>query len=101
MLVATALETIANTSKLLTFIRERAQKSRDADLKVHINTLYDNFLSLKEVFRRLTDENSELRNKLAELQRPPAVNIRQVGLVNYYYVGDEGPYCQPCYDGRG
>jgi hypothetical protein len=26
--------------------------------------------------------------------------IRQVGLTNYYFVGDEGPYCQPCYDGR-
>jgi hypothetical protein len=26
--------------------------------------------------------------------------IKQVGAVNYYFVGDKGPYCQPCYDDK-
>lgn len=30
--------------------------------------------------------------------QPPEPEIRQVGTTNYYFVGDEGPYCQPCYD---
>ena len=30
----------------------------------------------------------------------PEPEIRQVGAVNYYFVGDKGPYCQPCYDGK-
>ncbi|HYW39699.1 MAG TPA: TIR domain-containing protein [Terriglobales bacterium] len=28
----------------------------------------------------------------------PGPEIRQVGTTNYYYVGNKGSYCQPCYD---
>jgi hypothetical protein len=31
----------------------------------------------------------------------PELEIRQVGAVNYYFAGDKGPYCQPCYDEKG
>jgi hypothetical protein len=47
-------------------------------------------------------------NSLAEstpdilpVEKPPELEIRQVGAVNYYFVGDKGPYCQPCYDDKG
>ena len=33
--------------------------------------------------------------------KPPEPEIRQVGAVNYYFVGEKGPYCQPCYDEKG
>lgn len=33
--------------------------------------------------------------------KSPEPEIRQVGAVNYYFVGDKGPYCQPCYDEKG
>lgn len=32
---------------------------------------------------------------------PTELEIRQVGAVNYYFAGDKGPYCQPCYDEKG
>jgi TIR domain len=32
---------------------------------------------------------------------PPELEIKQVGAVNYYFAGDKGPYCQPCYDEKG
>ncbi len=35
------------------------------------------------------------------VEKPPEPEIRQVGAVNYYFVGDKGPYCQPCYDEKG
>src|SRR5439155_24645514 len=59
--------------------------------EAHLSTLYDEFLNLKEVIIRLKNE--------AELKRKPEPEIRQVGAVNYYFVGEKGPYCQPCYDG--
>ena len=64
---------------------------RTASLKQR-ECLYDEFLNLKEVIIRLTNE--------AELKRKPEPEIKQVGAVNYYFVGEKGPYCQPCYDGR-
>jgi hypothetical protein len=73
--------------------RERAKGSQDTDLKAIINDLYDELLSLKEVVIRLTNENAELRRK-------PEPEIKQVGAVHYYFLGEKGPYCQPCYDGR-
>jgi hypothetical protein len=51
---------------------------------------------------RLTDENNELKRRIVELERipeKPAPELRQVGAVNYYFVGEKGPYCQLCYDG--
>src|SRR5258708_31977024 len=48
---------------------------------------------------RLLDENKELRRQLEQRQHPTQEpKIRQVGETNYYYKGDEGPFCQPCYD---
>jgi hypothetical protein len=34
-------------------------------------------------------------------EEPPMPEIKQVGSTNYYYLGDRGPYCQPCYDKNG
>jgi hypothetical protein len=102
--VAAAAQILSNTLSALNAVRERARTSKDADLKDKISTLYDSVLSLKEVLMRLTEENSELRKRITELERPAQQQepeLRPVGSVNYYYVGDKGPCCQPCYDGKG
>jgi len=91
---AAALQTVTDTLTLLNVVRERAQCSRDADLKGHINALYDSVLSVKEAVLRLQEENAELIKK----QEQPKPELRQVGAVNYYFVGEQGPYCQPCYN---
>jgi hypothetical protein len=99
---AAAAQILSNTLTALNAVRERAKTSKDTDLKDHISTLYDSLLSLKEAVMRVTEENSELRRRITELERPPqSPELRQVGSVNYYYEGDKGPCCQPCYDGKG
>jgi hypothetical protein len=95
---AIAAQILSNTLSLSKTVREQAKQSKDADLKAHISDLYDSVLSLKEAVMLVTDENNELRRRNAELEHPPEKPvIKQVGAVNYYFVGEKGPYCQPCY----
>jgi len=102
-----AIQILASAMKALNAAREHSRASKDTDLKADINTLYDELLALKEAVIRVTDENSELRGAFAEQQArqagtpPPKPELKQVGAVNYYYIGDKGPYCQPCCDGNG
>ena len=99
--VAAAMDLIGKASKALNSLRERAKTSKDAELKENISKLYDDFLDLKAVILRLTEENAELRRTIAaHAQEPPKPEIRQVGETNYYFVGDQGPYCQPCFDDK-
>ena len=97
-----AITILSKTTEALTGLRERAQRSKDADIKDQINMLFDNVLQLKDVVSRLLDENKDLSRKLEQQQtaRVAIPKIRQVGETNYYYQGDEGPFCQPCYDGN-
>jgi hypothetical protein len=98
-----AAQILSNTLAVLKTVREQAKESKDATLKSHISDLYDSVLSLKEAVMLVTDENRELRRRIEELEKAPETPvpmIRQVGLVNYYFVGEEGPYCQPCYDAK-
>jgi len=97
--VGAALELLAKASKALDSLRERAKTSHDVALKESISNLYDDFLDLKAIIVRLTEENAALRR--AQSEKPPKPEIRQVGDTNYYYVGDAGPHCQPCYDKNG
>lgn len=109
--VATASSLLSNTLNALKAVRERAQSSKDRDLKEDISTLYDSVLALKEAVMLVTDENRELKTenkdlkrRIAELEQPaekPLPELRQVGAVNYYFVGEVGPYCQKCYDSGG
>lgn len=100
--VVVAVDLIGKVSKVLNSVRERAKRSKDAALNENISGLYDDFLDLKAMVLRLTEENAELRGKLAaQAVEPQKPEIRQVGETNYYYVGEQGPYCQPCYDGNG
>ncbi|MHB8218662.1 MAG: hypothetical protein ACYDDS_21530 [Candidatus Sulfotelmatobacter sp.] len=94
-----ALALLGKTTEALNALRERAQRTKDLDIKDQINTLYDNVLSLKEVMGRLLDENKELKRLLEQQQNvPEKPKITQAGDTNYYYLKGEGPYCQPCYD---
>ena len=104
-----ALTLATKTTEALTALRERAQRSKDVDIKEQINTLFDNILQLKDVVSRLLDENRELldenrglRRQLEEQQHPgERPKIKQVGEANYYFIGEEGPFCQPCYVEKG
>jgi hypothetical protein len=101
-LTGTAVALLKNTTDALNALRERAQRSKDVDIKEQINTMYDNVLQLKELIMRLSDENQQLGQQFEEQQHPPEKpKIKQVGDTNYYFRGDEGPFCQPCYDDKG
>lgn len=96
---AAAAQILSNTLSALNAVRERAKSSKDTDLKDHISTLYDSLLSLKEAVMRVTEENDELRRTIAQqAEEPPRPEPKEVGNTVYYFVGDKGPYCQPCYD---
>ncbi len=103
--VASAVSQIlANTLSVLNTVRERARASKDLDLKEHISAVYDGLLSLKEAVSRLLDENAALRIRVAELEQPTEKRepeLRQVGAANFYFDGEKGPCCQPCYDRHG
>jgi hypothetical protein len=96
--VAAAAQIISTALSVLNTVRERAKTSKDTALKNHISELYDNLLALKEAVMRITDENNELRNKIAQLTERREPELRQVGSANYYFDGDKGPCCQVCYD---
>jgi hypothetical protein len=97
-----AAQVLSNTLAVLKTVREQAKTSKDADLKSHISDLYDSVLSLKEAVMLVTDENNQLRARIVELEHPSSrPEIKQVGLTNYYFAGEKGPFCQPCYDVNG
>lgn len=93
-----ALQILTILGKTLNAARERAHASKDTELKALINTLYDEFATLKEAVQRVTDENANLRGKS---QNPAKPEQRQVGEAVYYFAGEEGPYCQPCFHNKG
>ena len=75
-----ALSILGKTTEALNALRERAQRTKDLDIKVQIGTLYGNILQLKEVISRLSDANKELRKQLEQQQQPPeGPKIKQVG----------------------
>jgi hypothetical protein len=99
--VSTAVQLLLSARKALNDAREHAAISKDTQMRVLVNTAYDQMAELKEAVARVVSENEKLTERIAELQgqREVTPEIRQVGEVNYYFVGEEGPYCQPCYDG--
>ena len=94
------LSLIKTGGEQLNKLRERAQATKDLEIKEHVGNLYDTMNAIKEAFTRLADENSGLKRQLENerLARVAIPKIKQVGDTNYYFQGDEGPYCQPCYD---
>jgi hypothetical protein len=96
-----ALQIVSTLGKTLNAARERAQASKDTELKALVNTLYDDFAALKEAVQQVTDENAELRSKNKNTESAPKAEARTVGEAVYYFVGDQGPYCQPCYHNKG
>ena len=99
--VSAATGILSNAMKLLDSVREQAKGSKDLALKESISNLYNDLLDLKAAHLRVEEENADLRRQIARAaDKPPVPKIRQVGAVNYYFVEEEGPYCQPCYDGK-
>jgi len=98
--ISAATGILSNAMKLLDSVREQAKGTKDLVLKENISNLYNDLLDLKAAHARIEEENAELRRKIAQAaEKPPAPEIRRVGLVHYYFVpGEEEPYCQPCYD---
>ena len=93
---AAALQILNGTWTAIQNMRERIQASKDNVLKQSYGSLLDDFNSLRVSVVKLTEENEALRQ--AQVERPATLAIRQVGEANYYYLGEQGPYCQPCYD---
>ena len=96
---AAAVQILSSAWKAVEAVRERAQASKDNALKAEVGRLMDEFNSLRSIVTRLTEENEELRR--SQIDKPVKPEIRQVGEVNYYFVGEAGPYCQKCYDKDG
>lgn len=96
--IAAASQILASALKSLESLREQAKNSKDAGVKENISKLYDSFLDLKSSLLRVEEENGDLRRKVAELETAEKPEIRQVGETHYYYVGEKGPYCQPCFN---
>jgi hypothetical protein len=92
--VGTALDLIAKASKALDSVRERAKTSKDAALKDNISNLYDDFLDLKAVVLRLTEEVNAL--KAAQTRKPMVFRA-----PFYYQDNDETPFCPACHEARG
>jgi hypothetical protein len=92
-----ATKILADALKLLNSLREQAQRTKDASLKAGLLEIYDHLLNLREIQIRLIEENAELNHGA----KAPVPEIRQVGAANFYFLGDKGPYCQPCYDKEG
>ncbi|MGA8272191.1 MAG: hypothetical protein WB919_11585 [Candidatus Sulfotelmatobacter sp.] len=99
--VSAATTILANAMKLLDSVREQAKGSKDLALKENISNLYNDLLDLKAAHIRIEEENAELRRTIARAAEKPVPKIKQVGLANYYFVGIEGPFCQPCYSVNG
>ncbi len=106
--VTATAQLLLSFKKALNDAREHAETSKDIQLKQHINTAYDQMMELKKAVarvvsenERVVSENEQLTERIDELQsqREPEPEIRQVGAVHYYFVGEVGPYCQPCRDG--
>lgn len=77
-------------------LRQRVQGGKDA-VREQLNKLYDDVLSLKEMIGRLTDENQKLEEQLEESKQFKPT-IQQVGETSYYFLNDEGLFCQRCFD---
>jgi len=96
------LEVLTKASEALDSLREQAKGSKDAMLKENISRLYDDFLDLKAAVIRVTEENGELKRRLIQpSETPTKPEIRTAGTTNYYFLGNAGPFCQPCYDLNG
>jgi hypothetical protein len=93
--VATAIQILNGTWTAVQNLRERIEASKDKALKASYGGLLDDFNRLRLIVIKLTEENEALSQTQAEKQTPI---VRHVGDTNYYFVGDQGPYCQPCYD---
>src|SRR5215472_716732 len=97
-----AVQLVEKAMSALNGIRERSRSSQDTELNAHISTLYDELFALKEAVIRLTEENEELRRELrrtADEKHKP--ELKRVGSANFYFDGDKGPCCQPCYEANG
>lgn len=70
--------------------------SRELGAQLQSTTSYLKHVStLKLLADRLA--NASVVEKPSESE----MEIRQVGAANYYFAGNKGPYCQPCYDEKG
>jgi hypothetical protein len=93
---ATALQILNGSWTAIQNMRERVQASKDNALKISFGGLFDDFNSLRVLVVKLSEENAELLAKWEGQRVQP--ELRQHGESNYYFVGESGPFCQPCYD---
>jgi hypothetical protein len=83
-----------SATEAMNALRERAQRSKDLDLKDQISRLYDIVLQLKEVINRQSDEIKRLHGQLEQQSQKPT--LKQVGDTIYCFKDNEGPFCPRC-----
>jgi len=97
-----ALQIVATLAKTLNKARERIQASQDTELKILLNTLYDDFAALKEAVQRVTDENTTLRQpavpsspkqKIIHLSHSnPVVRLLHLDAYDCWHAGESRAY---------
>ena len=90
-----ALSLIKTAGEQLNKLRERAQATKDLEIKEHVGNLYDTMNSIKEAFSRLTDENKRLHGQLEQQSQKPT--LKECGDTVYCFHNNEGPFCPRCY----
>src|ERR1035437_5625133 len=78
--------------------RDQSKRSKDIDMKETINSLFYVVLDLKQAVLLVTEENNQLRADREKSTEKP--KRKPEGEAIYYFLGDEGPFCQPCYDDK-
>jgi hypothetical protein len=99
---AAAMQALNNALGVARAAKERSKGSNDLELKEIVSKLYDVVLDSKEGLLRLAEENDELHRKIKHLEnaQKEKPELKQIGDGNFYFVGEKGPYCQACYDGK-
>lgn len=73
--------------------------SKELEVQLQSPSSYVNHIA---TVKQLAERTSERPTTVAAIAtKPPEPEIRQVGAVNYYFVGDKGPYCQPAMTTKG
>lgn len=88
-----ALDNIRDVVKL-------AQTVGNAELYQKLNAVQMDLMELFEKVRQLQEENRELGEKLRQKARMDELRDKRTLRHNAYWVGDDGPYCTGCWDGK-
>jgi len=77
------------------------QKAIEFAKKVKDIELESKLLDLKGMINDLKGENLDLKEKIGELEKTSKLKSELVVKDEYYYQGEDGPFCTKCFDDEG